>query len=337
MLINRQDWPPTGPHRALLDFFDQIHREHGCKSFDRLSTDMGRVSRAPGLAASRIHAILRGRSLPTSAEQTRLIVLAMIGNDEPPAAAEAGKAARLFVEAEQAHRDAQLVSAAADPPEPTDVGDPAATDAEVDAESVAADPGGGRPPPQAEPQQGRPRTRALALAGAAALLLAVVVGVLLLWPTATGTDVGVAAEGISCSPRPDAAVRISAISADDGRAGIATYNTITVEVSRENRTGHTYWLLAHVFEVGETGPYIAKDQVFDDIGTRTYALQLDSQVNSVREIFIVEADPVGTAMLRWNNSLPMDGSADRDMVRVNRPPAPVVSATCRVTKTRDHA
>jgi hypothetical protein len=50
---------------------------------------------------------------------------------------------------------------------------------------------------------------------------------------------------------------------------------------------------------------------------------------------VVEADGNGSAILRRNSELPMDGSQDLHPSRVNPPPGVTVSPVCRVTKTRD--
>ncbi|MGH3693544.1 MAG: hypothetical protein ACRDRX_06035 [Pseudonocardiaceae bacterium] len=155
-------------------------------------------------------------------------------------------------------------------------------------------------------------------------------------PPPQQADLGPAGTGVSCSPFTDPAVRIKTIAATDGLPGIATHNFIDLEMLRDNRPGYTYWIIAHLIGTnGDGSPYIAKQQVRSGIGAESYALRLDAAVNSVREIYLVEADPEGTEKLRQNNQLPMDGSQDDQSVRVNPPPGQTVSVTCRVAKTRD--
>jgi hypothetical protein len=67
------------------------------------------------------------------------------------------------------------------------------------------------------------------------------------------------------------------------------------------------------------------------------ALRLDSSVGSTREVFVVEADRDGTAVLRVNHELSTDGSQDLHPSRTNPPPGRRVSAICRVVKLRERA
>jgi hypothetical protein len=155
-------------------------------------------------------------------------------------------------------------------------------------------------------------------------------------PPPAQTDFGPSGPGISCSPFTSPAVLVRAIAATDGNPGIATHNFIDLDVLRATRPGYTYWIIAHLIGTnGDASPYIAKQQVRSNPGIENDALQLDADINSVWEIYIVEADPGGTEQLRQNNQLPMDGSQDNQPVRANPPPAQTVSVTCRVTKTRD--
>lgn len=115
-------------------------------------------------------------------------------------------------------------------------------------------------------------------------------------PPQQQVDFGPAGTGVSCSSFTDPAVRIKAITAADGLPGIATHNFIDLEVLRANRPGHTYWIIAHLIGAnGDGSPYIAKQQVRNSAGTESYPLQLNADINSVREIYLVEADPGGTS------------------------------------------
>lgn len=121
-------------------------------------------------------------------------------------------------------------------------------------------------------------------------------------PPPEQTDFGPAGTGVSCSSFTAPAVRVKAIAATDGLPGIATRNFIDLEVLRANRPGYTYWIIAHLVGTnGDGSPYIAKQQVRSSAGTESHALQLDAGINSVRDVYIVEADPDGTEKLRQNN------------------------------------
>jgi hypothetical protein len=131
-------------------------------------------------------------------------------------------------------------------------------------------------------------------------------------------------------------VRIISISADDGRGGIAKYNTIVLEFVQPTAPGFTYWIIAHLTGVnGDDNTYFAKQQIYFRTGHQAHGLQFDALVDSVRHVYVVEADQEATAILRRNNELPMDGSMDRHPTRVNPPRARIVSSVWRVVKTRD--
>jgi hypothetical protein len=102
------------------------------------------------LLYARVHAIVRGVSLPVSEDQTRSLVLAVTGRDDEESAAIADEAAELFVKARRA-RDEQEPAV------------PESTDAEVAA------------PPTAPPHPRRHRT-VLAVAIGAVVVLVVAVG-----------------------------------------------------------------------------------------------------------------------------------------------------------------
>ena len=134
----------------------------------------------------------------------------------------------------------------------------------------------------------------------------------------------------------DETVRIISISADDGQGGIAKYNTMVLEFVQPTVPGFTYWIVAHLTGVdGDDNTYFAKQQIYDRAGPQAHGLQFDAIVDSVRHVYVVEADREATALLRRNNELPMDGSMDRHPTRVNPPQARIVSSVWRVVKTRD--
>jgi hypothetical protein len=321
--INRSEWPDSGPHLAFLEYLDNLHDKYGQKSYERLNADMGRITQGAGLAPSRILHILRGRSLPTGEKQVRLLVLAMAGRSDDATAVEVEKAIELFTIAQRATYST--------------------TSADTDGKS-----GDGT------------RRRWITAAMIGVLGLLVLMGGLILFllkPVSTWNgpvEEGVSASnresgassgasltgnssgGLGCIASDSQAVSIVLVSPDDGKGGVAKYNTLTVDVRRNSLAGHTYWLMVHVLGgQNEDSPYFAKQQIVDNIGTQRVALQLDSAVGSTREVFVVEADADGTAILRKNHDLPMDGSRDRDPSRINPPPGQVVSGTCQVTKTRD--
>ncbi len=91
--INRSRWPSAGPHRQLLEHFDRVHVDNGCKSLrligqgvaDFLAGD-GTASRTTAniqpLAHSRVSAILTGKSLPADERQMIALVRALGGGSD---------------------------------------------------------------------------------------------------------------------------------------------------------------------------------------------------------------------------------------------------------------
>ncbi|MGH4019048.1 MAG: hypothetical protein ACRDT0_07380 [Pseudonocardiaceae bacterium] len=140
-----------------------------------------------------------------------------------------------------------------------------------------------------------------------------------------------ATDGVRCDPFSNPAVVMESIAATDGGPGIATFNTIRLNVLRAAPSEYTYWIIAHLFRT-DGSPYIAKAQVRSSTGFESHDLQFKDVVGSVRDIYIVEADPAGTEQLRQNNATQLDGS--QDATRQQPPPGQVVSMTCHVTKTR---
>lgn len=107
--FNRTDWPPSGPHRDLLELFDCLHAENGQRSLRELGTTMH-------LAYTRVHEIVRGSSLPVSDAQVRSLVHALRGPGSPETDAAVALAVDLYRQTLRArHLPAGPVGSTEDP------------------------------------------------------------------------------------------------------------------------------------------------------------------------------------------------------------------------------
>src|SRR4051794_29759841 len=64
--FSKHRWPPDGPERQLLEYLDDLHREHGQPS-------MARIGKAVGLVAGTVSAFFTG-SRPIGPERLAAIV-----------------------------------------------------------------------------------------------------------------------------------------------------------------------------------------------------------------------------------------------------------------------
>lgn len=147
--FNTSGWPAGGPHRALLDLLDEVHRQHGLRSLRAIGASMN-------LSYTRVHEIVRGASLPADEQQTRQLVHALAGRPAP----------ELDVLAERAVKHLLAARAVAAPP-------PAPPD------PVPPD---GSGPNGSAPDAGRPVRQALIGLGLVVVLAAAALGAWTLWP-----------------------------------------------------------------------------------------------------------------------------------------------------------
>lgn len=140
--FNTSGWPAGGPHRALLDLLDEVHRRHGLRSLRAIGASMN-------LSYTRVHEIVRGASLPADEQQTRRLVHALAGRPTP----------ELDVLAERAVEHLLAARAVAAPP-------PAPPD----------------PPAPEPPEAGRTVRRALIGLGLIVALGVAALGAWTLWP-----------------------------------------------------------------------------------------------------------------------------------------------------------
>jgi len=97
--FNQTAWPDSGGHRDFLEFLNAVHRRHGCRS-------LREIGKAMHLSYTRVHDIVRGASLPVSENQTRSLVVALIGRADAETDQFTDHAAELFIMARRA-RDEQ--------------------------------------------------------------------------------------------------------------------------------------------------------------------------------------------------------------------------------------
>lgn len=76
--IDRTGWPPSGPHRALLELVARVHEDNGLKSLRDIAAGMNLTSR------SRVSGLLRGveGGLPVDEDQLERLVRALGGGDD---------------------------------------------------------------------------------------------------------------------------------------------------------------------------------------------------------------------------------------------------------------
>ena len=134
-------------------------------------------------------------------------------------------------------------------------------------------------------------------------------------------------EGVHCEQLPNPEVLIRSIVAQDGRPGISAKDTVALDVLQPLQPGHTYWLVEHLLAFDH--PYKVLDKVTGGPGQTSIELLFPkSSVGTAREVYIMEGDPTETIGLENNFNAPSDND------RLAPPPGRIVSANCRVTKTR---
>jgi hypothetical protein len=217
-----------------------------------------------------------------------------------------------------------------------------------DPEEAVGTANGSADPPPVRPPSGRSRFVALALAGLALFgagtafglflgrggspgLQAVAVSPLAL-PGAVGTIEPAGPTGVHCDVGGEGSdVRLLSVVPDDGQPGIPTRIRVDLETVRPADPGHTYWLMLRQFTEGL--PSYATAPVRADSGPASYVLTVDSPVGSVRDLFVVEADPAAGDRLRESHEHDGDGSGAQE--RGALPPGTAtVSGTCRVERAR---
>lgn len=128
-------------------------------------------------------------------------------------------------------------------------------------------------------------------------------------------------------------VRFLDVAGADGQAGIPQSIRVDVEVIESAAPGHRYWLMLRLFTEGL--PYYAKAAVRSDTGLDSYVLTFDSPIGSVRDLFVVEADPGAGQWLQESFAADQAGDASWAQKRGSLPPGvETVSGTCRVERTR---
>ncbi|MCP3804096.1 hypothetical protein NLX83_32975 [Allokutzneria sp. A3M-2-11 16] len=88
--INRDNWPESGPHRRLLEHYDEIHAAHGWPSLSKI-IEHGRTKDLGISARDRVSVILTGKRPPTDERQAERLARALGGGDDDGA-----RAAELF-------------------------------------------------------------------------------------------------------------------------------------------------------------------------------------------------------------------------------------------------
>jgi hypothetical protein len=128
-------------------------------------------------------------------------------------------------------------------------------------------------------------------------------------------------------------VRFLQVAGADGQPGIPSSIRVDVEGIEPAAPGHTYWLMLRLFTEGL--PYYAKAAVRPDTGLASYVLTFDSPIGSVRDIFVVEADPGAGQWLADSYAADQAQDATWAQKRGGLPPgAETASGTCRVERTR---
>lgn len=95
--INRADWPTQGPHRELLELLDELHRQSGLQSSREISKRLH-------VSHTRVHSLLRGKSLPVDADQVQVLVGALTRAPDPDEAL-TRRAVELYYAAKAANAD----------------------------------------------------------------------------------------------------------------------------------------------------------------------------------------------------------------------------------------
>lgn len=90
--FNRAAWPADGAHRALLEFLDDLHRDHGRRS-------LRAIGQAMHLSHSRVHDLVRGLWLPVDEEQLRALVAGIVGRDDERTSGLADEGVELYAAA----------------------------------------------------------------------------------------------------------------------------------------------------------------------------------------------------------------------------------------------
>ncbi|WP_093088412.1 hypothetical protein [Pseudonocardia oroxyli] len=146
-------------------------------------------------------------------------------------------------------------------------------------------------------------------------------------------DLAVGPTGVACDPGPGGTVRFLGVTGADGAAGIPQSIRVDVEVIEPAAPGDTYWLMLRLFTEGL--PFYAKAPVRTDTGLASYVLTFDSPIGSVRDLFVVEADPGAGQWLQDSYAADQAGDSSWAQKRGALPPgARTASGTCRVERTR---
>jgi len=149
-----------------------------------------------------------------------------------------------------------------------------------------------------------------------------------------GAEVRAGPTGVNCDlGGTGGTVRFLGVTGADGQPGIPKSIRVDIEVAQPAAPQHTYWLMLRLFTEGL--PFYAKAAVRTDTGLASYVLTFDSPVGSVRDLFVVEADPAAGAWLQDSYDADQAGDSSWAQKRGGLPPGTdMVSRTCRVERTR---